>query len=159
MRRSLIVAVVLSVVGVFVAPAFATTGPPVPVGVGRDAKGGVCVYGFSWVPLCVDPPPASAAQPQTLSGLPPVYVSRTPDGRVCFAYGTTAPFCTPGVAPSLPAADAQQKLPFVTVINNSYAVGVLVNDADGGPVVGAVIAKDGSQACIGISYQLPFCLN
>ena len=33
--------------------------PPVPVppvGVGRDSKGGVCVYGFSWVPFCADVP-------------------------------------------------------------------------------------------------------
>ncbi len=37
--------------------------PPVPpVGVGRDSKGGVCVYGFSWVPFCVDVPPVTTTK-------------------------------------------------------------------------------------------------
>ena len=57
MRRIVLAAVAVSIVGTFAAPAFATTGPPVPVGVGKDAKGGYCVYGFSWVPQCVDPSP------------------------------------------------------------------------------------------------------
>lgn len=155
MRRSLLVAVVLSVVGVFAAPAFAITGP---VAVGKDDKGGVCVYGFSWVPQCIDRPDTSA-QPKIVQPVPPVYVWRTSDGRVCVAYSTTMPLCTPGIPPILPGASVKQKLPFVTVVNNSYAVGVLINNADGSPIGGAVIAKDGSQACIGISYQVPFCLN
>jgi hypothetical protein len=55
MRRAV---VVLTLVGAavagFAAPAVAKPPvPPVPVGVGQDSHGDVCVYGFSWVPFCL----------------------------------------------------------------------------------------------------------
>jgi len=28
--------------------------PDIPVGVGGEPNGGVCVYAFTWVPQCVD---------------------------------------------------------------------------------------------------------
>lgn len=62
------------------------------------------------------------------------------------------------VALVLPAA-AQPALPKPVVVNSGNAVGVGVNNSDGSPLVGAVIQKDGSDACVGISYQMPICLN
>ena len=155
MRRTLLAALALAIVGAVAAPALASSAPPVPVGVGRDSKGGVCVYGFSWVPQCVDPTIASAA-PRVAPRVP-VYAWRRADGSVCVAWGDTMPVCTPAISPILPGAAPRQTLP-VTVVNTPYAVGVLVRNG-GQPVAGVVIAKDGSQACVGVSYQVPFCLN
>lgn len=156
MRRTVLASVLLAMTGAFVAPALASSAPPVPVGVGRDAKGGVCLYAFSWVPQCVDPT-IVGAHPQTGPRVP-VYAWQRADGSVCVAWGTTMPVCTPGVPGILPGAAPKQTLP-VTVVNTPYAVGVLVRNSQGQPIAGAVVAKDGSQACIGISYQVPFCLN
>jgi len=53
MRRRLVLAVVAVVVaGLSAAPAMAK--PDIPVGVGGEENGGVCVYAFHWVPQCVD---------------------------------------------------------------------------------------------------------
>jgi hypothetical protein len=147
------VTVVLAVVAVLAGPALATTAPPIPVGVGRDSKGGVCVYAFSWVPQCVDPVVVSAA-PKVNNPLP-VWVYRQADGSVCAGYSTTRPVCTPPVATT---GVPQMSLP-VTLVNNDRVVGVLVKNTDGTPLAAAVIWKDGSNACIGLSYQVPICLS
>jgi hypothetical protein len=53
MRRRLVLAsVAVAVAGVSAAPAMAK--PVIPVGVGGEPNGGVCVYAFTWVPQCVD---------------------------------------------------------------------------------------------------------
>lgn len=68
MRRRLVLAsVAITVAGISAAPAMAK--PDIPVGVGGEPNGGVCVYAFDWVPQCVDtgqvgaiinvPPPSS----------------------------------------------------------------------------------------------------
>ena len=54
MRRLVIAAALAGVAG-FAVPAMATS-QPVPVGVGHNSKGDVCVYAFTWVPQC---PPTS----------------------------------------------------------------------------------------------------
>ena len=54
MRRVILASAVLGVVG-FAVPAMAVN-QPVPVGVGHNSNGDVCVYAFSWVPQC---PPTS----------------------------------------------------------------------------------------------------
>lgn len=54
MRRVILATTFLSLAG-FAVPALATT-QPVPVGVGHNKQGDVCVYAFSWVPQC---PPTS----------------------------------------------------------------------------------------------------
>ena len=51
MRRAVLAAAVLSVAG-FAVPAMAAP-PPVPVGVGHNSNGDVCVYAFTWVPQCL----------------------------------------------------------------------------------------------------------
>lgn len=154
-RRSLLASLVLVILGALAAPALATQGPPIPVGVGKDSKGGVCVYAFSWVPQCVDPGPISAGAPRA-NPVPPVYVSRKSNGAVCVAWGTTMPVCTPGLPP-VASSTPRQTLP-VTVVNNSRVVGVLVKDTSGAPLAAAVIYKDGSGACAGLSYQAPICV-
>ena len=71
MRRRLVLAsVAITVAGISAAPAMAK--PDIPVGVGGNGNGGVCVYAFHWVPQCVDtgqigstinvPPPPSSTQ-------------------------------------------------------------------------------------------------
>jgi len=66
MRRAILATACLSAVG-FALPAVAAV-QPVPVGVGHNSKGDVCVYAFSWVPQCpptskvtdaIQPPPTS----------------------------------------------------------------------------------------------------
>ncbi|HET6817643.1 MAG TPA: hypothetical protein VFH66_10510 [Mycobacteriales bacterium] len=53
MRRRLVLAsVAVAVAGFSAVPAMAK--PDIPVGVGGNGNGGVCVYAFSWVPQCVD---------------------------------------------------------------------------------------------------------
>ena len=54
MRRVILATAILSVAG-FAVPALAAT-QPVPIGVGHNGNGDVCVYAFSWVPQC---PPTS----------------------------------------------------------------------------------------------------
>ena len=65
MRRVILATAALGVVG-FAVPAMAAS-QPVPVGVGHNSNGDVCVYAFSWVPQCaptskvtdaIQPPPA-----------------------------------------------------------------------------------------------------
>lgn len=65
MRRVVVATALLTVAG-FAGPALAS-GPPVPVGVGHNGSGDVCVYAFTWVPQCpptstvtdaIQPPPA-----------------------------------------------------------------------------------------------------
>ncbi len=53
MRRRLVLAsVAVAVAGFSAVPAMAK--PDIPVGVGGEPNGGVCVYAFHWVPQCVD---------------------------------------------------------------------------------------------------------
>ena len=53
MRRRLVLATVAVVAaGLSAAPAMAKH--DIPVGVGGEENGGVCVYAFHWVPQCVD---------------------------------------------------------------------------------------------------------
>ena len=53
MRRRLVLAsVAVTVAGLSAVPAMAK--PDIPVGVGGEPNGGVCVYAFTWVPQCVD---------------------------------------------------------------------------------------------------------
>jgi hypothetical protein len=53
MRRRLVLAsVAVAVAGFSAVPAMAK--PDIPVGVGGEPNGGVCVYAFTWVPQCVD---------------------------------------------------------------------------------------------------------
>ena len=59
---------------------------------------------------------------------------------------------------ALPAL-AAPPVPKATVTNNEGAVGVQVSNSDNSPFAGAAVRKDGSDACVGISYQVPFCLN
>jgi hypothetical protein len=151
-RRTLLAAAVVAVIGGLTGPALATTAPPVPVGVGRDAQGGVCVSAFSWVPQCVDPT-FVGAQPQVSDPLP-VWVYQRSDGSICAGYSTTRPVCTDPISVVPPS----MALP-VTVVNNDRVVGVAVKNTDGTPFVAAVVWKDGSNACIGFSYQAPICLS
>lgn len=54
MRRVILATACLSIAG-FAVPALASS-QPLPVGVGHNSKGDVCVYAFTWVPQC---PPTS----------------------------------------------------------------------------------------------------
>lgn len=155
MRRMLLAAALLTTLGGFVVPALAAPPAP-PVHVTPDANGGYCVSAFSWVPNCVDPPPVIGRA--AVESVPPVYVYRKADGSVCVSYSTVAPFCVPGISPTVPLA-RPAGLPYVALVNNAYVVGVAVTNSDGSPFVAAVVYKDGSNACIGLSYQAPICLS
>ena len=51
-RRVVLASIALVVAGGSAVPALAK--PSIPVGVGGNGNGGVCVYAFTWVPQCVD---------------------------------------------------------------------------------------------------------
>ena len=52
MRRVLVAAAAIAVIGGVAAPAMAK--PDVPVSVYGEPNGGICVAAFHWVPQCVD---------------------------------------------------------------------------------------------------------
>jgi len=142
-RRLVIAGVASAAIAGAVVPAFAQTGPAVPVTVYTDTHDGVSA-GFY------------------VNGQPGAGASVTPDGKACVGISLQLPVCADGsaVLDSIdpPGTATRQKLPPLPVtVTHDTSNGVSVGTALGSqPLVGARVSPDG-EACVGFSYEIPFC--